>query len=119
MRNRLGHWCGYVGVQPGHPLHGKNSDEVQLSAHGDVNFAAGCAYANGEGFGVCHVPDPGEPDDRLSWFGFDCAHGFDVVPMLLTNGLDLGRDCEYRTLEYVTAECEYLAAQLAAIGAAP
>jgi hypothetical protein len=115
----LGQWCGYVGVPPGHPLHGKTLDDEragELLVHGGVTFAAGCDDAKGEGFGICHVPDPGEPDG-VWWFGFDCAHGWDVVPAMLAHGLVLGDDCEYRTLEYVKGECRALAAQLFVLGA--
>ena len=86
QRSPLGAWCGYVGVQPSHPWFGKSLDEcaedlsgvvVRPSVHGGVTYAAACAPEHG----ICHVPEPGEPDD-LWWIGFDCAHAGDLVPGL-------------------------------------
>jgi hypothetical protein len=98
-----GHWCGYVGVPPGHLLHGKGYDTPAvyphgegcesgdesyhysctpggvLSAHGDLTFADECQEADAPCRGVCHVAAPGEPD-KLWWLGFDCAHCDDASP---------------------------------------
>lgn len=64
----MGHWCGYVGVPDGHPLHGKGYDE----AHGDE--IEEWTFGGKE-------PGGGERDDRASqWFGFDFAHCYDLVP---------------------------------------
>jgi hypothetical protein len=116
----LGHWCGYVGLPPGHPLHGKGCDDPlvdTLAAPGGVNFARGCDYMKGEGRGVCHVPDQGEPDS-VWWLGFDCSHAWDISPGLLARipGYPIG-DAEYRTLEFVKGACSVLAAQLFVLGA--
>src|SRR5437868_461399 len=72
-RNRSGVWCGYVAVPPGHPFHGASYDDERtydLPSHGGLTFSSTCS---GE---ICHVPQPGEPDD-VWWFGFDCNHGYD------------------------------------------
>ena len=116
QRNNLGAWCGYVGVPPGHPMHGKDYNATNdLDVHGGVTYSAACAHS------ICHIPEPGEPD-AVWWFGFDCAHAFDVVP-----GLNRWRPPEreqfgsivgehYRDLGFVRAETERLAAQVAGLG---
>jgi hypothetical protein len=100
----IGALCGYVGVPPGHPWHGKYEDDIECEVHGGLTYASECG---GE---VCHVARPGESED-LWWVGFDCAHAFDYSP-----GLDGGRlpplACStYKNLAYVKNECERLAAQ--------
>lgn len=70
--------CGYVGVPPGHPLHGKSYNDVEVSVHGGLTFADKCRPEADDG-GICHVADPGEPDD-VWWLGFDCAHAMDLSP---------------------------------------
>ena len=109
--HRNGHWCGYVGVPPGHPLHGKDAGDVSFNVHWGVNFAEGCAPNADESRSICHVAAEGEPD-HVWWFGFDCAHSGDAPP-----GEQMYRgtryDDVYRTLDYVLRECKSLAAQIA------
>jgi hypothetical protein len=77
VRSVMGNLCGYVGVPPGHRLHGVHYDAVEdVRAHGGITYSNKCCG------GICHVPKPGEPAD-VWWFGFDCAHAFDVVPGVL------------------------------------
>jgi hypothetical protein len=109
----LGNLCGYVGVAPGHPLHGVDRDQVSwLRVHGGVTYGAACD----EERGVCHVAPPGEPDD-LWWFGFDCLHHCDVSPMhamyygFRAEACDA--DMRYRDQAYVCNRIEGLADQLA------
>jgi hypothetical protein len=79
----LGHLCGYAGVYLGHPLHGVQADKTpDLSVHGGVTFAAGCAHGKDESQGICHIPEPGTSDD-VWWIGFDCAHLGDLSPGML------------------------------------
>ena len=121
VRNRLsGNWCGYVGVAPDHPLHGKGySDEglPDLDVHGGLTFADACSAGENEAQGICHTPAPGEPD-HVWWFGFDCAHGGDRSPLDERYGLERGYpftnsgDETYRTLNYVQQQCAELAGQL-------
>lgn len=104
--------CGYVAVSPGHPLHGRPYQELELEVHGGLTYAGSCAGH------ICHVPAPGEPDD-VWWLGFDCGHAFDVSP-----GLDAlvaqhagapriqFRYAHYRPLEYVMTEAEKLGEQV-------
>lgn len=110
-RKELGHWCGYVGVPPTHPLHGKDYDSVDVDVHGGLTFAAGCSGGD-PSTSICHVVEPGEPDDAW-WFGFDCAHYMDLLPGI---SLSCG-DETYRDQGYVTRETERLAKQLAALAA--
>lgn len=117
------HRCGYVAVQPGHPLHGvayKQATDALKAPSGDeplgnrgiftVLFAAcgdgltsepqcvfdvhGSITYSGGGKGRYPVQH-----DGLWWFGFDCAHAGDD---------EVGG----RSLEYVIAECESLARQI-------
>ena len=93
-----------------------------LMAHHGVNFSAPCQEDDRE-HGICHVPDPGEPDN-LWWFGFDCGHCGDHSPKLAAEMMKISPDTRtvlnsyetYRTLPYVRAVCSMLAGQLAAIG---
>lgn len=111
LRNRMGGWCGYVGVLPGHPWHGKDYGDVPVEVHGGLTFSDGC-----EGdppYRICHIPLPGQPDD-VWWLGFDCGHFMDLLP-----GMPMFNDIEppiyeYRTEAYVKAEVERLAAQVRA-----
>jgi hypothetical protein len=114
-----GHWCGYVGVPPGHPMFQKGG-EGELAAHGGINFAAMCAPDATEATGVCHVAGPGEPD--VWWLGFDCAHAWDLQPGMVdyyhrfgAGSRFFGGEETYRTLRYVRRECRELANQLAAL----
>jgi hypothetical protein len=102
-----GAWCGYAAVPPGHPLHGQDYEVPEVEVHGGLTYAASCGGA------ICHVPEPGEPDD-VWWFGFDCAHAWDVLPGTLRYGGRLP-DSVYRTMDYVRRETERLAEQLAAV----
>jgi len=108
VRNHFGAWCGYAAVPPGHPLHGKHYDAVDVDAHGGLTYAGACSGH------ICHVPKPGEPDD-VWWFGFDCAHAFDVMPGMDAYWRGCGRlpidgpECTYKTLAYVQAETNQLA----------
>lgn len=121
-----GHWCGYVGVPPGHPWHGQRLDDAGLDGpdidvHGGITYAEPCA---GE---ICHVPEPGESDD-VWWLGFDACHAGDLQPSTRKLLRDLGHEDPspfvrradvYRDVEYMRAETEALAAQAARAANAP
>ena len=130
----MGHLCGYVGVPPSHPAHGKSysnwdySDgrkevpwsDVEsainaISVHGGLSYANRCAHGEDESRAICHVPGIGEPDD-VWWFGFDCAHSGDLSPAEDYKGRFACQEV-YRMADYVEAECRDLARQLAAIQA--
>lgn len=102
--------CGYVGVPPGHPWHGKGYDDIGAECHGGLTYAEPCRGA------VCHVPAPGETDD-LWWLGFDHAHAWDRCP---ARNHDMRRYLEgdgevYRDMEYATRGVESLAEQAAKV----
>jgi hypothetical protein len=127
----LFHWCGYVGMPPGHPCHGKGYDAIQshYDSEGnereplaDIDVHGGLTYANACSGHICHKPAPGEPD-ALHWLGFDCAHLGDLSPAMEMHRTDWpqyvnGMSDRYRDLLWVRAETERLAEQLAAITAA-
>ena len=109
VRSPVGALCGYVGVPPGHPLHGKEYKEPEVMVHGGLTFSSGCDPAETEATGICHIAGPGEPD-HVWWFGFDCAHHMDMVPSYpgwVRSGI-------YRDIKYVESEVISLARQLRA-----
>lgn len=95
----LGHWCGYVAVPAGHPLHGKDYDAAHRECD-TIDVHGGLTYARD------HVPFA--PSDGAWWFGFDCAHVGDIVPAIKLR-FD---DDVYRDLAFVEGECESLAKHL-------
>lgn len=108
LRGPHGSWCGYVGLPPGHPQHGKSYDDDvvgNLEVHGGVTYGAECAGH------ICHVPREGE-SEHVWWIGFDCAHAGDVSPGLnyRTGGSFFGE--RYRDLAYIIEQTEGLARQL-------
>jgi hypothetical protein len=123
VRGPMGSWCGYVAVSPGHPFHGKDYDTPDVEAHGGLTYASQCAGH------ICHVPEPGEPDD-VWWFGFDTGHCWDIMPAMSARlkqlkvelpsfpphtGNPLDGITQYRDMNYVRAEVERLAEQLAKV----
>lgn len=105
-----GHWCGYVAVPPGHPVHGKDYELVNVEVHGGLTYGREC---HGE---ICHKAKPGEPDD-VWWLGFDCTHGVDIAPAYARRkrlcGWPTSGYASYKNLDYVKRECAELAKQLA------
>jgi len=124
-RGPSGALCGYVGVGPDHPLHGKQyctAETDHLDVHGSLTYSQAC---QGE---ICHVPEPGREHD-IWWFGFDCAHAFDVTPKmdadlrelrtrvpdfpeLTLHSIDPRLRSTYKDWAYVVNEVEGLARQL-------
>lgn len=112
-RNRMGALCGYVAVNPGHPLYGQNYEVPSVHVHGGLTYSNVCAGH------ICHVPEPGEPDD-VFWFGFDCNHSGDLAPSTLALAAKDDRFAVmewevYKDIDYVRAEVESLAEQLKAV----
>ncbi len=125
VRSPTGALCGYVGVPPGHPAHGKDHGCLE-----DVGSHWGLTYSGACSGNVCHVPEPGESDD-VWWLGFDCAHAGDYCPGLEARlGMRPGRrgpepyvepgpgtafwDADrYRDVDYVRACVNDLAVSLA------
>lgn len=116
LRGPMGAWCGYVAVSPTHPYHGKNYGDCILSPacedepwcdHGlNCDVHGGLTYAEKCQGDICHVPEPGEPDD-VWWFGFDCSHHRDLIPTI-----DYTFSNVYRDLAFVQTEVKRLAQQL-------
>jgi len=130
------HRCGYVGVPASHPLHGIDyskasphleiADDTEVGKRGVIPLAL---YAMRDEEGQKEIsPDiyfdvhggltySGDTADYPAvaegtwWFGFDCAHAGDATGHHHCPGDVL------RSLEYVEAECESLAEQLARISA--
>lgn len=109
--------CGYVGVPKTHPLHGKpyQDIDIDIDVHGGLTFSGRCSGL------VCHKQAQGEDD--LWWFGFDCAHGMDIMPFDAIRVIDGPKRLwrterhrflkeAYRNLSYVIDETEKLAEQL-------
>jgi hypothetical protein len=103
-------WCGYVGVEP---------DEARRLigqvVPSDLDVHWGITWTG---------PLPWTGRSRLFWFGFDCAHGGDLIPGVINElrktgplGESLAQDMEdedvYRTVGYARAQCRKLAEQLA------
>lgn len=111
-RQRLGYWCGYVGVPPGHRFHGAGYGVPDVDVHGGLTFANSCSHGP-EDTSICHIPEPGEPDD-VWWLGFDCHHTFDLAPGAgYVDTLPPGcPSAEYREIEYVRGQTTRLAQQL-------
>ncbi len=121
VRNWHGEWCGYVGVPPGHPWHGKNYNDVPLEAHCGLTYGSLCHGS------ICHVPRAGEPAE-VFWLGFDCGHCGDLSPASLCGvekeihdqvmrefgGQDYRARDVYRDLAYVQKQTRAMAAAAAA-----
>jgi len=110
LRGPMGAWCGYVGVPNTHPAYEKDYSALECDHHIDVH--GGITYANKCQGAICHVPQPGMPDD-VWWLGFDTAHYRDKTPFNYRSiGLSNEGSGIYRNVEYVTAEIKKLAEQL-------
>ena len=143
VRGPLGALCGYVGVPPEHPWHGRDysdthyNDEGEydtevaktapdyiIEVHGGLTYADLCQEGVEEDRGVCHIPLDGRPHN-VWWFGFDCAHSHDLSPAMANRDRELGiaplssygLGEHYRSVPYVRREVESLARQLAAVSA--
>lgn len=105
-----GAWCGYVGVPREHVSYGQDYAAVDrlVLVHGGLTYSAPCD----EAIGICHVPEPGEPDD-VWWLGFDCGHAGDLMPAMFFGPASFALLGDvYRDMAYVREQTERLAAQL-------
>lgn len=118
-----GHLCGYIGLPEGHPAYGLDYDQASalgkpdedgyrsLRVHGGPTFSGFC-QKDAEEDGICHVPLEGRPA-KVFWLGFDAIHSGDFGPATSAHyGWEKHPWEEYRTLEYMLAECADLARQL-------
>jgi hypothetical protein len=109
LRNYTGNWCGYVGVPSTHPSFGEHYNDVNVHVHGGLTYASMCNEH------ICHIPEPGMPND-VWWLGFDTAHAFDIIPgMPQVMSVKIENNSIYRNIEYVTNETKQLAEQLASL----
>jgi hypothetical protein len=118
-RNIDGAWCGYVAVNSDHPLWQVGWQDAGLRVEGIyVNYAAHCEEDGPIEDRVCHIPEPGQPDD-VWWFGFDLAHAWDYQPFVAAQLREIGlgwfaacNPANYRTFGEVQRRCALLAEQL-------
>lgn len=121
-RNGGGALCGYVGVPEGHPwyLADYNDPEPYPEVHGGLTYADFCMEEGDQAETICHIPEPGEPDN-VWWLGFDCAHLGDLSPAYKQYWADAGIPMSpretYKTVAYVMTECASLAKQAAEVAA--
>jgi len=120
LRTSMGNLCGYVEVPDSHPWHGldyssptdgstpdpdnyefHNRIDGKVGVHGGLTFAGDRGQVVGSGW----------------WFGFDCAHAWDLVPTMLRDGYHSQAESSYRDIAYVREECGKLARQLAEVTA--
>lgn len=94
-RNRVGAWCGYVGITKSHPWFELDYGSLPH----DIDVHCGLTYSGNR---------RDHPKD-LWWFGFDCGHLGDVVPALSSAS---SYQESYKRSHYVRRNVESLAAQL-------
>jgi hypothetical protein len=110
VRNNFGAWCGYVSVAAGSPLNGSHYYTDDDHPINDVRVHGGLTYASQ------YMGD--EDVQGRWWFGFDCAHCYDIAPGLnmLRYGGDLtDGDSHYRPMDWVREETVRLADQISKI----
>ena len=98
-RNDFGSWCGYVGIPDEHPLYTHNFENLELEVHGGLSYSG---YKFKKNNGIHKKAKP------IWWFGFDCSHYGDLMPINPTTFFD----GEYRNYEYTKKQCINLAKQL-------
>ena len=114
-----GYLCGYVAVEPGHPLYGFEHDAIPaalgVTAHRGLVESGLCEHGM-ESEAMCHIPAEGRPHD-VWWFGFRCDEVGDDLPDRRSGDARYGSNHSgvYRTTEYVRRECEKLAMRLAEV----
>lgn len=90
----VGQYNGYVVIPKGHPMNGKDYDDIPVDVHGGLTFACSADTVHKD-FGIL-------PEDKGGWIvGFDTCH--------------YGDTAEKWTKEKVQAETDRLAEQLKAI----
>ena len=109
LRNRLGAWCGYVGVPKDHPLYKVHYNDCDnFDVHGGLTYSDVCSGH------ICHVPQEGMPGD-VWWLGFDTGHINDFQPGLWSiesKYFGIGERGSYKNVDYATEETKQLAEQL-------
>jgi hypothetical protein len=93
------HNCGYVGVPPGHPLFGKEYNDLDIECHGGLTYA-----------GTNMVGYPVEEHDGWHYFGFDCAHLGDATKSPYYRSF--GEHETFKDVDYCARECDSISRQL-------
>jgi len=127
------HLNGYVGVPRNHPWYGVDYNQCLRGCKGKPNpiissvISYPCTWESDhespenliDVHGGLTFSGKGDGKQRPAgywWFGFDCAHAFDLVPQLLElRGGEYREHETYRNFAYVRAEVKRLAEQLASI----
>ncbi len=125
VANRMGFRCGYVKVEPGHPWHGQEAENVETYA-ADSDGDRWPDVHGGLTFSAPDTPCEADGPDNGWWVGFDCGHAGDGHdPLIMSDDYRqranerpdlysaIGGDV-IRTQEYVEQECRKLADQAAA-----
>jgi hypothetical protein len=133
VRNIIsGGLCGYVGVNETHPLFGVHHERVGrlVSTRWAITYSSLCQEGNPPGKGICHIPQPGEPD-RVWWFGFAPDTWTDISPLLYPTMFDRHplnkylaqtlheENAGYRNIQTVEAAVRELCIQIAAMKDTP
>ena len=115
VRNAFGALCGYIGIDKNHPLFKIDYNNTpNLEVHGGLTFSDLCQEWDDPSKGICHIPEGNRPKN-IWWFGFDCAHYCDFIPIYTSPNYGFMRShvgTTYRTIEYVQSEIRHLAKQL-------
>ena len=113
MFNPLGFRTGYVGLPKGHKYYGKHYESIDIVCHGGLTYGRDSLY--------------GQDDSDIWWIGFDCGHwgdGYDTESLEKYYGntfvdrvMDdyrklMNEEFEFRTVDYVKAECMAIVDQL-------
>jgi len=117
LRNAMGCLCGYVGITKQHPWYKMDYNELvvaETNVHGGLTYADEVVYGADNKFQKWVIENIGIhvsfQNKDMWWFGFDCAHGFDVCPKY-PRELRLS-DATYKDITYVRNECKSLVDQL-------
>lgn len=126
-RTVCGALCGYVGIKENHSFYKKGHDLLNggVAVHGRLSYSDLC-QEDEKVTGICHLS---ENEDKVWWFGFDCDHGYDLLPCRRPQHIDAihalydtidslfnaelyANDQTYKDINYVKNEIKSLAKQL-------
>lgn len=103
----LGHLCGYVSIPEDYTFYGKRYDDPvfdDIHVHWGLTFSGNLENVQNASTGSHH---------KEFYVGFDCAHCDDISPLLYgLHGIKLSEISNYKTIDYVKAECINFAKQL-------
>lgn len=94
IRNSVGCWCGYVGLNSRHVDY--ENFEAEYIVHGGITWCDFLIVENSE-------------YNSLFWLGFDCAHYGDFSP---SYSYEDGKMSNYRNFDYVKNELDKLSKQI-------